>query len=61
MTKKENERWLKGCSCGEKFALLVGKFSSNFTGEKVFIISSLTEEVFIHIYLHSQEKNFILL
>ena len=33
MTKKEKKRWLKGCSSGEKFAMLAGKFSGNFSGE----------------------------
>ena len=33
MTKKEKKRWLKGCSCGEKFARLARKFSGNFSGE----------------------------
>ena len=33
MTKKGKKRWLKDCSCGEKFAWLAVKFSGNFSGE----------------------------
>ena len=31
--KRRKTHWLKGCSCGEKFAWLTRKFCGNFSGD----------------------------
>ena len=56
MIKKEKTtRWLNGCPCGEKFALLAVEFSGNFPGEIIFYyflkrqgkVLPLNEKIFI--------------